>query len=149
MSEHEPDSGYKRLENQIRWYDSKSMSSQHWYKWAKVAQMVIAALVPLSAFLSKVVTALCGVAIVLLEGLIQINQWGQTWITYRSTCESLRHEKYSFLGRSGVYAAATTDEAAKKILVERVEALISTEHAKWISQEEYTLKSLQKHNEPQ
>jgi hypothetical protein len=145
MSEHEPDSGYPRLEDQIRWYDTKSISAQVWYKRTRVAGLILAALVPLFAFLNPILTALSGAAIVLLDGLGQLNQWAQTWITYRSTCEALRHEKYSYLGRSGIYASAATDDEAKKLLVERVEALISTEHAKWISLQEYTLKKLQDH----
>lgn len=144
MNEQEPNSGYQRLEIQIRWYDTKSISAQRWYKRTKIAELVLAALVPLFAFLNPILTAVSGAGIVLLEGLGQLNQWAQTWITYRSTCEALRHEKYSFLGKSGVYADVN-DEAATKLLVERVEALISTEHAKWISQQEYTIKKVQNH----
>jgi hypothetical protein len=142
MSELEPDSGYERLESQIRWYDTKSMSSQRFYKRTKVVSLALAALVPLFAFLNPILTAVSGAGIVILESLSQLNQWAQTWITYRSTCEALRHEKYSFLGRSGIYASAANDEEAKKMLVARVEALISTEHAKWIANQEYTIKSL-------
>ena len=140
MSEQEPDSGYQRLESQIGWYDTKSISAQRWYKRTKLVELLLATLVPLFAFLNPIVTAIFGACIVLLEGVVQLNQWAQLWITYRSTCEALRHEKYSYLGRSGVYGDVPSDEAARRLLVERVESLISTEHAKWISQQEYTLK---------
>ena len=144
MSGNEQNSGYARLDDEIEWYDKKSVSAQNWYKRAKMAELVLAASVPPLAFVTPVITAIAGAAIVVLEGLVQLNQWAQTWITYRSTCEALRHEKYSYLGRSGAYAAAASDMEAKQMLVERVEGLISTEHAKWISQQEYAVKAMRK-----
>lgn len=135
----EPDSGYPRLEQQIHWYDAKSQTAQSRYKWIKGVEFVCGVAVPFFAHIQPTVTAILGALVVILEGLQQINQWQHNWITYRSTCEALRHEKYTYLGRSGVYDGKTDDEA-KKILTERVESLISTEHAKWISRQEYELK---------
>lgn len=140
-TEGEPDSGYGRLETQISWYDSKSGEAQSRYKWVKGAEFIFSAMVPLTAFWNAGVTAVIGVLVVVLEGLQQLNQWQHNWITYRSTCEALRHEKYSYIGRSGSYE--DLDEAqARRALVERVESLISTEHSKWISRQEYELKKL-------
>ncbi len=132
----QPDSGYARLESQIRWYDSKSQHAQRWYKRTKIIEVACASFVPLMANLNGTTTAVLGAAVLILEALQQLNQWHSNWITYRSTCESLRHEKYSFLGGSGTYDGLEP-ETARKTLVERVEALISTEHSKWISRQEY------------
>jgi hypothetical protein len=52
---------------------------------------------------------------------------------YRSTCEELRHEKYLYHGKAGPYATAETPYA---LLTERVESLISKEHAKWVTGQE-------------
>lgn len=139
----EPDSGYPRLEQQIRWYDRKSGQAQRRFKSVKVAEFVFSAAVPLVALLNGPITAILGLVAVVLEGIQQLNQWQHNWITYRSTCEALRHEKYSYLGRSSVYDGLE-DAEAKKVLVERVESLISTEHAKWISQQEYQLRAAEK-----
>jgi hypothetical protein len=81
-----------------------------------------------------------GCVVIVFEALQQINQWQHNWITYRSTCEALRHEKYSYLGRSGPYKNMD-DITAKQALVERIESLISTEHSKWISRQEYAIKT--------
>jgi hypothetical protein len=135
----EPDSGYPRLEQQIRWYDTKSGEAQRAYKYVKYGELILGAAIPITALAwSGLVTAIIGAAALLLEGLQQINQWQHNWITYRSTCEALRHEKYSYLGRSGSYDGMD-DIEAKKALAERVESLISTEHSKWISKQEYEL----------
>jgi hypothetical protein len=128
----EPDSGYPRLEQQITWYDTKSGSAQRWFKRTRFAQIAITAAVPVAAYLAMppVTAALAGVILV-LETIQQLNQWQHNWITYRSTCEALRHEKYTYLGRVGPYDDVDSD-GAKKVLVERVESLISTEHSKWV-----------------
>src|SRR6201987_1098635 len=135
----EPDSGYPRLESQIKWYDRRSAQAQSRYKWVKITEVGCAALVPLISQVNGIATAALGFAIIVFEAIQQINQWQHNWITYRSTCEALRHEKYSFLGCSGPYK--DIDEiTAKQALVERTESLISTEHSKWISRQEYTIK---------
>ena len=78
-----------RIEEQINWYDAKSIKLQKTYKRIKVTEIVAAALIPfLSALhLSDVnshlpitfgtVTALLGVLITILEGVLQLNQYQQ------------------------------------------------------------------------
>ncbi len=63
----------------------------------------------------------------MLEGVQQLFQWQTNWVLYRSTTEALKHEKFLFLSCAGPYA--TTDRL--QVLVERVEGLVSQEHAKW------------------
>lgn len=142
--ENEPNSGYSRLETQIAWYDRKSGQAQRWFKGVKIVEFITSAAVPIAAFLSTpLLTALIGTVAVLLEGIQQLFQWQHNWITYRSTCEAVRHEKYSYIGRSASYDGLD-DTSAKKALVERVESLISTEHSKWISRQEYELSKIAK-----
>ena len=73
-----------------------------------------------------------GALIVVLEGLQQLQQYQQNWITYRSTCERLKHEKFLFAARAGPYASSEPEA----LLAERVESLVSQEHAAWVSQRE-------------
>ena len=123
-----------RLEDQINWYDRKSQSAQHIYKRLKIVEILAAAMIPLLAGLSfphdKLVTAALGVLITILEGILHLNQYQQLWSTYRSTCEALKHEKYVYLAKAGPYTAAADPHA---LLAERVESLVSQEHAKWAS----------------
>ncbi len=123
-----------RLEDQIGWYDRKSRSAQHIFKRVKIVEILSAALIPFLAGLSfphdKLVTAGLGVLITILEGILHLNQYQQLWNTYRSTCEALRHEKYLYLGKAGPYSSASDPHA---MLAERVESLVSQEHAQWSS----------------
>jgi hypothetical protein len=134
----------ERLETQISWYDQKSLECQHIYKRIKIAEIVAAAVIPLlaAAGTNKYVwlpwlTGILGVVITVFEGLLQLGQYQQNWITYRSTCEALRHEKYLYLAKAGPYASAPDAHA---LLAERVESLVSQEHAKWESVQQSQLK---------
>ena len=124
-------SGYPRLEDQIQWYDMRSQDAEKRYKTATFVELLCAVLVPFTASYSPLITALLGVAIVLLQGIQWLNQWHHNWITYRSTCELLKHEKYLFLEGAGSYKGLTPEQS-RPLLAERVEGLVSTEHAKWL-----------------
>jgi hypothetical protein len=122
----------ERLEDQIEWYDRKSVSNQRAFKRVKAAQLIAASAIPAVATLDfhAVVAATLGAAVVVLEGFQQLNQYQQNWASYRSTAEALKHEKYLYLAAAGPYAA-TGDSRA--LLADRIEGLISQEHAKWVS----------------
>jgi Protein of unknown function (DUF4231) len=124
----------ERLEEQIAWYDRKSIYNQKVYKLIKVIEILAAALIPFIAALSikhaTIVTGSLGVLITVLEGLLHLNQYQQNWTSYRSTCEALKHEKYVYLAKAAPYAGVPD---AYPLLAERIESLVSQEHAKWAS----------------
>jgi hypothetical protein len=126
---------WERLETQIAWYDRTSSRNQGWFKRLKVAQIVTAAALPVAAGVSAPLWLMGGggALIVVLEGLQQLQQYQQNWTTYRSTCERLKHEKYLFLAGAGPYTSAPRPES---LLAERVEGLVSQEHAAWVSQQQ-------------
>jgi uncharacterized protein DUF4231 len=132
----------ERLEDQIAWYDRKSRYAQRWFKSLKVVQLVTAGLVPVVAVFvttaPEKITTVLGLMILIVEGLQQLNQYQTNWISYRSTCEALRHEKYLFLARAGPYANVDNPLV---LLADRIEGLISQEHAKWTSAQQQTGKS--------
>jgi hypothetical protein len=124
-----------RLREQIGWYDAKSLQNQRWYKRLKVTEIVTAAAIPFAASVAAPVWLVGGggAVIVVLESLQQLQQHQQNWITYRSTCERLKHEQFLFLAGAGPYGTAPDAEA---LLAERVEGLVSQEHAAWTSHRE-------------
>jgi len=125
---------WERLEQQIAWYDRESTQSQHWFKGLKVVQIVTAAAIPVAAAASAPLTLLGagGALIVVLEGLQQLQQYQENWITYRSTCERLRAERFLYLSRAGPYAAGD----GEALLAARVEGLVSQENAAWVANRE-------------
>jgi hypothetical protein len=123
-----------RLDDQIDWYDRKSTSHKNYFNVLKVVAIVAAAVIPFLAALplggqfSRIIPAALGALIVVIEGIQQLFQLHTNWLLYRSTCESLKHEKYLFLAGAGPYAAAPNPHS---LLAERVESLVSQEHARW------------------
>src|ERR1035438_1170794 len=131
----------QRLNEQIDWYDRKSNHNQHWYKVLRGVTMVAGALVPVislgMANAGRLYTAGLGVIIVIAEGWQQLNQFQANWISYRSTCETLKHEKFLYLATAGPYASAADPGV---LLAERLEGTVSQEHAKWVSGHEQNSK---------
>ena len=126
---------WQRLESQRAWYSKKSAFNQKWYKSLKLVQIILAAAIPIIALTdasyTKLIAAISGALITILEAIQQLYQFHTLWTEYRSTAEHLKHEKYLFLSLSGPYRGLNQDDALP-LLAERIEEHISKEHAKWI-----------------
>ncbi|MGH3755057.1 MAG: DUF4231 domain-containing protein [Pseudonocardiaceae bacterium] len=120
---------WERLEDQLGWYDRKSVAAQQAYKRVKLGQLAVGAAVPVFAGLqvSAALTATLAAVVVVAEGAQQLYQWQTNWVLYRSTAEALKHEKYLYLAAAGPYSG----DDRSRVLAERLEGLVSQEHAKW------------------
>lgn len=122
----------ERVEDQIAWYDRKSRLNKQGFISLQIITLVLAASVPVFSMLSgdlwvRVIVAIFGSATAVTTGTVSLYQFREHWIEYRTTAESLKHEKYMFQTGTGPYAGAEAFEA----LVERVEALVSQENTAW------------------
>ena len=81
--------------------------------------------------------ALLGALIAVISTIISLNQFQENWIEYRTTCESLRHEKFLYLTKAEPY----NNEEPFGLFVQRVESLISKENSSW---SQYTKSSIAK-----
>jgi uncharacterized protein DUF4231 len=131
------DPTWDRLEDQIGWYDRKSGDNQRRYKWLKLIEIALAAVLPVVAAVYSPVwlTGVLAAAIVVLEGAQHVFQFQPNWITYRSTAEALKRERYLYLAGAGEYAVGDRH----RLLAERLEVLISQEHAKWTASQQNTV----------
>ncbi len=124
----------ERLENEIAWYEKKSKRNKQYYYLLRVIELISAALIP---FLINYLTGNTGllksaietlsILVLITTGMISIFQFRELWTEYRTNAESLKHEKYLYLSSSNPYDR----EDKFKLLVERVEKLISIEHSRW------------------
>jgi hypothetical protein len=124
----------ERLDDQINWYDRKSIKNQRTYKVLQLVLIVSAASIPfISGYVSDKLPVLnlllgaIGVLITAITGILSLYKFQENWISYRTTCETLRHEKFLFLTKTDLYNG--TD--ALNLLVQRVESLISKENSNW------------------
>ena len=140
----------ERLDDQIAYYEAKSGKCQRYYKRIKLFEIIAAALIPFLAALHvaenhptvritlAVVTAVLGVLITIFEGVLQLNQYQQIWITCRATAEAMQHEKFMYLAMAGAYASAADPHA---LLAERIEAISSQENTRWTALQQQPQKS--------
>ncbi|RUM31372.1 MAG: DUF4231 domain-containing protein [Aquifex sp.] len=126
-----------RLEDQIKWYDSKSVEKQKRYKFIKAGEIIFSGLIPFLVILGQnssifyYLTALSGVVTTILAAFNSLGKYHELWLEYRTTAETLKHEKYFYITKAGPYRNLEREEAFI-LLVERVESLISRENTQWI-----------------
>lgn len=132
-----------RVDEQIDWYDRKSQTAQRWFKLLKAIEILSAAAIPLIAGFAKdpfpvtLSVGILGGVIVVLSSFSGLNQFQENWTGYRTTCESLKHEKFLFLAKGEPYHG----DAPFRLFVQRTERLISKENSAW---SQYTQEAIEK-----
>lgn len=122
-----------RVKQQIEWMEGKSKMNQQWYKLLKLVELLAAAAIPFLAGFYKTVsffpllTGILGVVIVIAHGLQQLYHFHENWITYRTTIESLKREKYLYESGADPYQI----QNAFGLFVQHVEDLLAHENKKW------------------
>jgi len=127
----------KRVEDQIRWYDRKSLTNQKIFKRLRITEIVSAALIPFLSAISigrpeaslirTIAVGLLGIAVTIIASVLSLGKHHENWIDYRTICESLKKEKFLFQTRVEPYNA----DDAFRLLVQRIETLISKENTNW------------------
>ncbi len=123
----------ERVNDQISWYDRKSSSSQFRFKTLRIAEVIFAAAIPLIAGFnffgtySAFIVGSLGACIAVCAALIGLGDYQENWVEYRTTCESLRHEKYLFMTKTEPYDIGEPFG----LFVQRVEGLVSKENSVW------------------
>lgn len=118
-----------RYEDQVNWYDKKSMYNQKLAKRFQYAIIILSAITPVFAALQyKWFTISSSSMVAALVGILKYCKFEELWHNYRTTCETMKKEKVMFDQKISIYDSATD---LKKLFVERVEALISRENTVW------------------
>ena len=124
----------ERLDDQIKWYSSKSRSNQKMYKRLRFLEIISASAIPfLSGFSSNIpysewIIAFLGVVIAISAGAGSLFKYHENWLEYRSTSEALKQEKILYLTEVEPY----DKENKFKVLVTRAENIMSNEKSNWL-----------------
>jgi len=121
---------------QFEWYDTKAISNKRYHRSMKVAQIVLAAILPVAVSLFPVTSSafwqntiiIASVLLIILEALESYLNYQKKWMNYRTTAEGLRREEQMFKTRTKEYEGVENPE---KLFVERVMALTSQENRYW------------------
>ena len=126
---------------EVDWYDQKSMINQKKYKILQFGLIILSSLTPVLIFIEKLemtkeitwlfwLPAITAVLVAIFAALIKTFNYQENWLDYRTTCETLRKEKYLYDAKVGEYKGSIEPEA---LFVERVESLISRENTLWLA----------------
>jgi hypothetical protein len=127
----------ERVNPTIKWYSKKSSTNKVIFMSFKFTEITIAAVLPLlsgriskdttvglTTFMPLIIGGI-GVLISIIEGVLFVGKFQEKWVTYRSTAESLKHEKYLFLTQ--VIPYKTINDFDKFVV--NIESLISRENS--------------------
>ena len=127
-----------RLEDQIKWHSKKARHNKKRFRMYEIITIFASAIIPIVNVLNfadlqtRVVSSVLGVIVAIVAGLTQLEKYQENWITYRTTSELLKKEKFYYENQVGEYSEP--DELKrKKLLVERVESIVSSETSKYFS----------------
>lgn len=140
-----------RLDAQQSYHSAKAGDLQSKYVRFSRTQIILAALIPVVAILDpteheylQLLTGIIGATIAIIGGFMSLGNYQQNWISYRTTSEALKAEKFTFLTRCGEYSdgaiviasdVTDKDEAKAHILLCRlqsnVEKIIANQNDQW------------------
>lgn len=124
----------ERLDNQIQWYDKKSVQLQKSFKRLRTLEIVLAASIPFLVGYTEGHPAVLfavgaiGVAVACLAAVLALQKYEELWTRYRSTCETLTRHKYLYVTQAPPYES----RPAFTKLVANVESLMAEERSDWL-----------------
>ncbi len=125
----------ERLDDQIKWYSSKSRYNQKMYKGLGLLEIISASLIPLLSGLSAMISysewiiGILGVIIAVAVGASALYKFHENWIDYRTTSEALEHEKLLYLTQTVPY----DNDDRFQTLVSRAESIMANENQNWLA----------------
>ena len=132
-----------RVEDQLNFYEKAANRAKRTFMWMQTSIIVLGVLVPVIVNIPsswgsgesavdlttaiKIAVTVFSLTVAILTGILNFRKYGDLWLSYRLTEESIKHEKFMFLTRAGPY----TSEPAFPSFVEKFESIVSAEHGKF------------------
>ena len=123
----------ERYECQVKWYDNRALQHKWYSQGFQWAAIIISALVPVLVTLNPTqrwITITLSTVLAIATAALKTFKFEENWISYRTVVETLKKEKCYYDAGATEYAVA---EDKKRLFVERVEALISSENTLWMA----------------
>jgi hypothetical protein len=122
----------KILEGQREWYSDKAGSYKRRHLFFAIAVIVLGAVITVlqaieAAAWVRYLTAALGALVAVLRAVDTLLRPGETWQGYRKASENMKREYRLYLNYADVYHDAPDEDAAYRLLVERVETVLAEE----------------------
>ena len=120
----------ERCDPQIAYFEEKANRAKRLHQWSAISMAIVAGAIPvtdvlpLDQTLQRVLTAVLGASVVVIQSTRTIKRWHEDWLLFRNAEETLRAEKMLYLTRTGDYVGEDRDS----IFVTMVEKVLSTSH---------------------
>jgi uncharacterized protein DUF4231 len=132
--------GYKqdRLEEQIKWHSKKARHNKHRFRLYQIIILIASAIIPIVNVINftdlpiRISSSIMAGIIAVATGITQLEKYQENWTLYRTSTELLKKEKYFFENNAGEYSNLS-DIEKKKLLVERVESIVSAETSRYFT----------------
>ena len=122
----------ERADDQIRWYSEKGSKNKMLYYSSKIIEIFSTSMIILLVNFvdndySKYAISLFSLVVAISISISHIFKFHENWISYRTTSESLKHEKNIYIAGCPPY----NSEDSFCLFVENIESLISRENSEW------------------
>jgi hypothetical protein len=127
-----------RPKDQLDYHSKQSRDSKKKFYSLQFVIIIASALIPIvnvvipGGDLVCLISSILGGIIVVITGVMQLHKYQENWILFRTTQELLKKEKFLYLNDAGDYAELDA-ESKKRLLVERVESMVSSETSKYFA----------------
>ena len=122
-----------RYKKQIEWYDKEAIWKHNIYRLFQWIAIVFSAFTPILIIVGEGAIKWFAVAVAVIVAIstaaLKVFKYQENWISYRTTCETLKKEYYFY--EAGIQSYDTVEDK-EALFVERVEALISRENTLWV-----------------
>ena len=126
-----------RYQKQVDWYDKKAIWNHKVYQVFQWTAIILSAFTPILIIVGDGLVRCFAVAVAVLVAIstaaLKTFKYQENWISYRTTCETLRKEYYFYEAGIQGYKGVDDKEA---LFIERVESLISRENTLWVIKHE-------------
>jgi hypothetical protein len=125
-----------RLNWAIQWYTLAALQARRWYQGLKGVQIVASAAVPVVTVLggtslrARASVAGLGALVVVLEGIQQLQKYGQNALLWAQAKEALKRQYFLFKAKVRPYED-TQEEDRVKVLARKIDQIIGQEVARW------------------
>ena len=126
----------ERLEEQRKWHSSKATMNKKRYYTTEIITLTTGSLIPVINVLNfpgpvRLISALLAATGVISAGIAKLCKYQENWLNFRAVAEALKREKELYEHQIGDYELDSGKR--QKLLVERVEEILASTTAKFIS----------------
>jgi hypothetical protein len=128
-----------RYYKELKWYDKESLFNKSIHTRLQWSIIVLSSLTPVFIIIDyalndnlyfTLISVISAIAVAIIASAMRTFKYYDNWISYRTTCETLKKEIYLYEAGIDEYAGSEDKES---LFVKRVESLISRENTLWVT----------------